>query len=70
MKIIFKKEQAGKIYSVSIKDEENNNNTKAFSLINIDEEGNETINENFASEVDAFAGEGVSAIVMEKINAS
>jgi hypothetical protein len=45
-------------YSISICDTENNNNTKSFMKILVDEDGNETVNPNFKTEVEAFAGKG------------
>jgi hypothetical protein len=37
---------------------ENNNNTKSFMKVFVDEDGNKTVNPNFKTEVEAFAGKG------------
>jgi len=45
--------------SISICDTENNNNTKAFTKVFKDDEtGEQTVNPNFKTEVEEFAGEG------------
>jgi hypothetical protein len=37
---------------------ENNNNTESFMKVFVDEDGNKTVNPNFKTEVEAFAGKG------------
>jgi hypothetical protein len=60
-KITFKGKEYG-LYkgsnSISICDIENNNNTESFMKVFVDEDGNKTVNPNFKTEVEAFAGKG------------